>query len=87
VSWTGRAPVIDSTTARTGSPWVSAIRGASRLSESASGGMASGSRCSPPSLTGQTFPDARLERMEGAAHLSSLERPDEVERLLAGFLG
>jgi 3-oxoadipate enol-lactonase len=32
-------------------------------------------------------PGARLERIAGAAHLPSLERPDEFERLLAGFLG
>jgi pimeloyl-ACP methyl ester carboxylesterase len=30
--------------------------------------------------------DARLQRIEGAAHLPSLERPAAVDRLLAGFL-
>jgi hypothetical protein len=47
VSWTSLAPVIDSTTAQTGSPWASSIRRASLVSESASGGIASRSKCSP----------------------------------------
>ena len=33
VSWTSRAPVIDSTTAQTGSAWTSSIRRASLLSK------------------------------------------------------
>jgi hypothetical protein len=41
VSWTIRAPVIDSITAQTGSRWVSSIRLARVRSESASGGTAS----------------------------------------------
>ena len=32
------------------------------------------------------IPDARLELVEGAGHLPSLERPDEVNRLLLEFL-
>jgi pimeloyl-ACP methyl ester carboxylesterase len=32
------------------------------------------------------IPDARLERIEGAGHLPSLERPDELNRLLLEFL-
>jgi hypothetical protein len=40
VSWMSRAPVIDSTTAQTGSPWTSPMRRASVLSESESGGTA-----------------------------------------------
>ena len=32
------------------------------------------------------LPDARLETIEGAGHLPSLERPDELNRLLLGFL-
>jgi hypothetical protein len=42
VSWTRRAPVIDSTTAQTGWPWSSAMRWASVLSESTSGGTRAG---------------------------------------------
>lgn len=34
----------------------------------------------------QTLPDARLETIEGAGHLPSLERPDELNRLLLDFL-
>ena len=32
------------------------------------------------------LPDARLETIEGAGHLPSLERPDELNRLLLDFL-
>jgi 3-oxoadipate enol-lactonase len=32
------------------------------------------------------IPDARLETIEGAGHLPSLERPDELNRLLLDFL-
>jgi 3-oxoadipate enol-lactonase len=32
------------------------------------------------------IPESRLERIEGAAHLPSLERPEDCDRLLAGFL-
>jgi dipeptidyl aminopeptidase/acylaminoacyl peptidase len=32
------------------------------------------------------IPGARLETIEGAGHLPSLERPDELNRLLLGFL-
>ncbi len=32
------------------------------------------------------IPDARLERIEGSGHLPSLERPDELSRLLLEFL-
>ena len=48
VSWTSRAPVIDSTTAQTGSA-VDLLDPPARavLSDSASGGTASWSRCSP----------------------------------------
>ena len=60
VSWTKRAPVIDSITAQTGSAWTSSIRRASVLSESASGGTASWSRCSPSSLSRQTSTLRRL---------------------------
>ncbi len=34
----------------------------------------------------QELPDARLETIEGAGHLPSLERPDELNRLLLDFL-
>ena len=54
VSWTIRAPVIDSITAQTGSPWTSSIRRASVLSEPTSGGTTSWSRCSPRSESRQT---------------------------------
>ena len=33
------------------------------------------------------IPGAQLEVVEGAGHLPSLERPDELNRLLLGFLG
>ena len=32
------------------------------------------------------IPGARLETIEGAGHLPSLERPDELNRLLLDFL-
>jgi pimeloyl-ACP methyl ester carboxylesterase len=32
------------------------------------------------------IPGARLARIEGAGHLPSLERPDELNRLLLDFL-
>ncbi len=32
------------------------------------------------------IPDARLETIAGAGHLPSLERPDELNRLLLDFL-
>jgi len=32
------------------------------------------------------LPDASLETIEGAGHLPSLERPDELNRLLLEFL-
>ena len=32
------------------------------------------------------LPDARLETIDGAGHLPSLERPDELNRLLLDFL-
>jgi hypothetical protein len=60
VSWTSLAPVIDSTTAQTGSRWTSSIRRASLLSDSASGGVASWSRYSPSSLRRQTSTLRRL---------------------------
>ncbi len=60
VSWTRRAPVIDSTTAQTRSPWISSIRRARVFSESTSGGTASWSRCSPPSPSRQTSSLFRL---------------------------
>ena len=34
----------------------------------------------------QKLPDARLETIEGAGHLPSLEQPDELNRLLLDFL-
>ncbi len=43
----------------------------------------------PPSYSrvlADAIPGARLELVDGAGHLSNLERPDEVSRLLAGFL-
>jgi pimeloyl-ACP methyl ester carboxylesterase len=33
-----------------------------------------------------TIPDARLETIAGAGHLPSLERPEELNRLLLDFL-
>lgn len=35
----------------------------------------------------QELPDARLATVAGAGHLPSLERPEELNRLLLGFLG
>ena len=32
------------------------------------------------------IPDARLETIDGAGHLPSLERPEELNRLLLEFL-
>jgi pimeloyl-ACP methyl ester carboxylesterase len=32
------------------------------------------------------LPDARLVTIEGAGHLPALERPEELNRLLLGFL-
>ena len=32
------------------------------------------------------IPGARLETIDGAGHLPSLERPDELNRLLVDFL-
>jgi hypothetical protein len=60
VSWTILAPVIDSITAKTGSPWTSSILRASLLSESTSGGTASWSRCSPSSESRQISSFLRL---------------------------
>jgi hypothetical protein len=60
VSWTSRAPVIDSTTPQTGSAWTSSIRRASVLSESTSGGTTSWSRCSPSPESRQTSSFRRL---------------------------
>ena len=34
----------------------------------------------------QELPEARLATIEGAGHLPSLERPDELNRLLLDFL-
>jgi 3-oxoadipate enol-lactonase len=33
------------------------------------------------------IPGARLEIVEGARHLANLERPDEITRIVLGFLG
>jgi transposase IS116/IS110/IS902 family protein len=54
------APVIDSTTAQTGSSWNSSIRRASLLSEPASGGIVSWSRCSPAPESRHTSTFLRL---------------------------
>jgi pimeloyl-ACP methyl ester carboxylesterase len=34
-----------------------------------------------------SIPGARRETVAGASHLPALERPDEVNRILLGFLG
>lgn len=46
-------------------------------------------RATPPPLAeelAQALPRARLERVEGAGHLSPIESPDEVTDLVRGFL-
>lgn len=46
-------------------------------------------RATPPPLAedlAEALPRARLERIEGAGHLSAVEKPDEVTRLVRGFL-
>jgi hypothetical protein len=60
VSWTRRAPVIDSITAQTGSRCTSSMRLARVLSASASGGVASWSSCSPRSESRHTSTFLRL---------------------------
>jgi hypothetical protein len=60
VSCTSLAPVIDSTTAQTGSRCTPSMRLASVLNESTSGGTASWSRCSPSPESRQTSSLFRL---------------------------
>lgn len=46
-------------------------------------------RATPPPLAGElaeALPRARLERVEGAGHLSAIEAPDEVTGLVTAFL-
>ena len=47
-------------------------------------------RGNPPALSehlARALPGARLEWIEGAGHLSPMERPDEVNRVLVPFVG
>ena len=47
-------------------------------------------RVTPPALSAELvelIPGARYEQIEGAGHLSNLEKPQEFNRIVAGFIG